>query len=68
MARYTLTAELNGEQKSAPLDARNDGEAMMEAISTILSRAFDDKQGAWALGKITLTDSTGNLIGEMPAK
>ena len=68
MNTYTLTATLNRNTNRKTLWARNDSDAMMEAIAHIMNSAHKNKQGAWALGAIKLVDSEGNLVAQMEEK
>ena len=68
MTTYYLTAELDKELEKELVIADCDNEATLMAIDVIMSRAFLNKAGAWAIGKITLSDSKGKTLREMPAK
>ena len=65
---YTLTAELNGKIEATPIDAVDDVDAMFSAISKIMNRAAENPLGAWAKGRIELTDENGELINSMDPK
>lgn len=68
MNTYTLTATLNSKTNRKTLWARNDSDAMMEAITHILNTAHKNTEGAWAKGAIKLVDSEGNLVAQMEEK
>ena len=65
---YTLEAVLDTTITEVILDATSDEEAVMDAIGVIMDNAYADKSGPWALGKITLTDPSGNILQSMAAK
>jgi hypothetical protein len=66
MKRYTLTAELDGCIQYEGIIAGNDSEAMFDAISIILDRAYQ-KTNAWSKGEIKLIQD-GKVVAEMGAK
>ena len=68
METYTLTAELHGDIRTVTIEAPNDTQATMEAITVIMDTAYEDKKGPWAKGAIALVDSKGELIQSMEAK
>lgn len=68
MSIYTLTATLAGDTELVSIDAPNEMEATMDAITFILDSAHEDKEGAWAKGSIELTAPDGTVIQTMEAK
>ena len=65
---YKLTAANDSDHIIHYFDASSDDQAMMEAIHTIMDKAYEDKAGPWAIGAITLTDQNGNVLQSMDAK
>ena len=68
MAIYTLTASLGEDFRISPVFADNDTEATFTAIGEIMDKAYQNKDGIWALGNIKLLSPSGELLREMPAK
>jgi hypothetical protein len=67
LKRYTLTAERNAAMKITVIDAEDDSDAMWKAIKFILDTSYQDKQGLWAKGLVTLRDGK-RIIHTMPEK
>jgi hypothetical protein len=67
LKNYTLTAELGDDSESITIEALGDSDAMMDAISEILTRAYQ-QDNAWAKGRIELISPTGEVIKTMDAK
>jgi hypothetical protein len=68
MPEYKLTAAKKNQIASVFFSAPSDEHAMLKAIERILDNARLDTSSCWAVGKVTLSDSKGNTISEMPAK
>lgn len=68
MNNYTLTATLNNGTERKTIWADDEDHASLEAISIIMSKAYKNKESAWAKGHIKLMDSEGNLLREMESK
>jgi hypothetical protein len=68
MPEYKLTAAKENQIGSVFFSAPSDEDAILKAIFRILDNARLDTNSCWAVGKITLSDSKGNTISEMPAK
>lgn len=68
MARYVVTATLNGHTNAHVIKAPDSITATMDAIFYIADHACQDKQGSWAKGEIKLIDPTGAVIHYMEAK
>ena len=68
MAEYKLTAVKSNQVGSIFFSAPSNAEAIKISMSRILDYARLDIESCWAIGKITLSDSKGNTIAEMPAK
>lgn len=66
MNAYTLTAYDEYGRDVVKVLATDEASAIFSAIGKTLDRAI--KSERWATGRITLTDSEGNLIQEMSAK
>lgn len=67
MARYTLQASSTFKVESMSFDAADDNAALLLGSAEVLERAHG-KLNLWSQGRITLRDSKGNLINEMPHK
>ena len=73
MSEYTLTAQISWAENTLTTAtetfiATNDIAATIQAIDLVLDYAHSNPNGLWSKGKITLTDSTGKILQEMPAK
>ena len=68
MNSYTLTATLSNGTERKTIWADDEDHASLEAISIIMSKAYKNKEGAWAKGHIKLIDNEGNTLREMEAK
>ena len=68
MPEYKLTAAKKNQIASVFFSAPNDASATLGALFRILNNAKLDPNSCWAVGKVTLSDSKGNTITEMPAK
>jgi hypothetical protein len=73
MAEYTLTAQYSWEPNTLTtatetFEAISDIVANRIAMDLVLDYAHANPNGLWSKGKITLTDSTGKILQEMPAK
>ena len=73
MAEYTLTAQYSWElntltTSTETIEAPSDIVATRIAIDLVLDYAHADPNGLWSKAKITLSDSTGKIISQMPAK
>ena len=68
MPEYKLTAATTNQVGAIFFSAPSNEEAFMKAVFRILDNARLEPNGCWALGKITLSDSKGNTLSEIPAK
>jgi hypothetical protein len=67
--KYILTATLPEQVETMVLDEDNDQNAVFHAIHTVMTKAFAERTGPWAMGEVTLTDEQGNsIMRPMPAK
>jgi len=60
--KYTLTATLKGQSEKHTIETNDEMAAGLEAINYVMTKAFDDKTGLWAKGRITLQDEDGNDV------
>ena len=63
---YKLTATLNSKTETVELHGKDYSDAMLNAISEIMSKAFTSD--VWAKGRIELVSPTGEVINTMEAK
>tara|TARA_R110000803_G_scaffold11479_3_gene34226 strand:+ start:765 stop:977 length:213 start_codon:yes stop_codon:yes gene_type:complete len=68
MSKFVINAILNNKTESLSFQAADSGSATMQAIGIIMDKAYEDKQGAWGMGHISLLDSKGNVLHEMESK
>lgn len=67
MDHYRLTATLGRQRRTHTIWAVDDTDATFAAIKHIMDAAYDDQDGPWSLGAITLRHG-GRVVHEMAAK
>jgi hypothetical protein len=68
MPEYKLTAAKKNQIASVFFSAPSNQDAILKAVFRILDNARLDPNSCWAIGKVTLSDSKGETISEIPAK
>jgi hypothetical protein len=67
--KYILTATLPEHDETYVFDADDRDQAVFQAVHVVMTKAYEERKSAWALGEVTLTDETGEqVMAPMPSK